>query len=183
MIHPARRFAFIIALCCFALVMVADMAATPAGAQSADGMPAAGHEQVQLTPDSARNALLAYRDLKQRFEGEAPPAGETAAWGAALAASADYRAIVQEHGFEDPDLWYRTMISVVIAHNTQKDGRLEEMRRSMEEIQNNDQIPDSVKEQVLARYAPYIPSDENLAVASELAGDPDYAALMAEVVE
>ncbi len=166
----------------FVSIIAASGAATPSVAQTdASGMPVI--EQVPLTYDSAKNAMLAMRELKAAYGETAPPTSEAQAWASAMAMNAGAQAIVQNHGFDDTAHWHKTLMSFIMANLMDEEGQGGEMAQMIAQLENNDQIPESVKEQMLERFRALMPSEDNLAVARDVAADPECAALIAELKE
>ena len=139
--------------------------------------------QIDLTEKLAENALLAFRDFKRKYKDAAPPDSDAKAYVRAMLASADMQATAKSYGFADTNDWYQTLFSFVMAHSVATEGDYEQMKRSIAGIQNNPDLPDSVKQQLAASLGSFLPPEGNVKIATAMAANPDYAALIAEVKE
>jgi hypothetical protein len=138
-------------------------------------------EQIELTEDAAKNALRAYAQLREDYKDQAPPGSDTQAFAQALIARGAITTALAQYGFSDTDAWYRTLISFIIAHTAGVEGKLAEMRRSLQQLRDTDSIPEDMKEQMIAQLSGLIPSEHNVAVATSVAADPEFAQIIAEI--
>lgn len=139
--------------------------------------------QVELTEEMAENALLAFRDFKRKYKDAAPPDSDAKAYVRAMLASADMQATAKRYGFADTNDWYQTLFSFVMAHSVATEGDYDQLKRSIAGIQNNPDLPDSVKQQLAASLGAFLPPEGNVKLATAMAANPDYAELIAEVKE
>jgi hypothetical protein len=140
-------------------------------------------EQVALSEDSARNSIYAFRDLKVRYGDELPETTDATAWLAEMSRYADLEATVLSYGFDDVAQWHQTLSSFILAYLMGADGKKAEMELAIQQIEASEQMPQTMKDQLVARLSGFIPSDDNVAVAQALAADPEIAALIEEFEE
>ena len=136
--------------------------------------------QVDLTEEMAKNAMLAFRDFKNKYGDAAPPDSDAQAYVRTMLASSDMQATAREYGFADTNDWYQTLFSFVMAHAVATEGNYEQMKKSMAAIRNNPDLPEEVKKQVAASLGGLLPPEGNIKVARSMAANPDYAAMIAE---
>lgn len=136
--------------------------------------------QIDLTEETAANAMFAFRDFKKKYGDAAPPDSDAQAYVRAMLASSDMQATARRYGFADTNDWYQTLFSFVMAHAVATEGNYEQMKKSMAAIRNNPDLPDEVKKQVAASLGGLLPPEGNIKVARSMAANPDYAAMIAE---
>jgi len=169
-----------------AMLATALLAVSPAMAQQAgaSGAPR-GHamntlNQQPLTLQEAKNAIDAllllrekYKDYK--FKGRADgPAGVIEAMKNS-AVRKDIEADLKAHGFDSIDDWINTFVSVGLAVSYVKrnaDGSLE---KKLEEIRNARDMPEPIRQQLIAMLTALVPPKGNEEVARQLLADPAYA--------
>jgi hypothetical protein len=172
-----------------ALVALAAGAASaqnpPAIPPGAMGIPGAAGvttvPQVELTEKSAKGAIDAYLAIKDKYGDEAPEPKTTAEGYAALDG---VNAIVAGQGFSNTGQWHTALTSVAIAYGFVKDGKTgDEIDASLAKIKDNPQIPENLKQQMIAMIAGVRPSQNNLAVVKSLMDDGSYASKLARISE
>lgn len=169
-----------------AMLATAVLAFSPAMAQQAgaSGAPQ-GHamnmlNQQPLTLQEAKNAIDAllllrqkYRDYK--FKGSVDgPAGVIEAMKNS-AVRGDIEADLKRHGFDSIDQWINTFVSVGLAVSYVKrnaDGSLE---KKLEEIRKAKDMPEPIRQQLIAMLTALKPPRSNEEVARQLLADPAYA--------
>jgi hypothetical protein len=151
---------------------------TPAAAQSS-GLPQ--FEQVALTEEDAKNAMYAYRDLKERYGDEVAPMSETEAMLQGLTIRDDVQATVSSYGFADMADWHRTLLSFIMAHMMGVEGRMADIEAAIAQLQDNDQIPEATKQQMMERFSAMLPSEDNVEIARQVGADPECAALIEDL--
>lgn len=175
----ALWFAVRSSLCCAA---VAVALATTAGAQipNVPGIPGErGGEvpqvpQVELTDATARSAIDAYLDIDKKYGNQIP---ELTGRGSSLEAFSTLQgveSIVGGHGFADTSNWHKTLVSVAVAYGFAQEGRSAEVEKSVAKIKGNAEIPDSLKQKMIAMIEGVRPSDNNLTVVRALMKNDDY---------
>ncbi|GEM_PF-5986277 len=165
------------------LTLWAGAPASPALAQSA---PQAGaqqarpqFQQVKLTADGAKSAIDAFLAVREKYGDD--PFGGKKVTADQLKDSETGRGILDilaEHGYDDPDLWSRTIQSVGFAYGAAQDDNLADARKSLAEVENDKSIPDSVKKQMITMLKGIIPSENNMEVLKALQADPKYKTAM-----
>ncbi len=169
-----------------AMLATALLATMPAMAQQtgASGAPR-GHamntlNQQPITLQEAKNAIDALLLLREkygdyRFKGKVDgPAGVIEAMKNS-AVRKDIEADLKTHGFDSIDKWISTFVSVGLAVSYVKrnaDGSLE---RKLEEIRNARDMPEPIRQQLIAMLTALVPPAGNEEIARKLLADPDYA--------
>lgn len=164
-------------LAAFIVVVISALSA-PVHAQVPNMATGAGMgQQVQLSEQSAKNAIDAYLVLKKMFGGD-KMAATTGPGGAlaGLAASKSFLATVRSHGFKDGLDWQRTLTSFIMTHSMVKEGKLAEFDQSIAKMKGNPSVPPHVLE-MMKRMRP---TDNNIKVMRSVAADPAYAAKIEE---
>ncbi len=163
-----------------AFVLATNSPIEPALAQDAENLQII--EQVVLTDESSKNAVLAYRELYERYGGNDADPADTATMLQALSTYEDLQSTVMSYGFSDAREWQATLMSFVMAFTVSEEGNLEELQDSLEEIRESD-LPQATKDQLIARFATFIPSQENIDVAVRVSSDPHIAEIIQEIRE
>jgi len=154
-----------------------------AGMPGMMGMP--GFEQEELTLETAKAALDCFLELKVKYgDDKMPDISPSPAVGApqALQQFAGFQNTVKSYGFTDVGHWHRSMMSLFLAYDFQTEGRREEYEHSITQM-NQSNMPENVKEQMMAMLKNLRPSEHNVAVATELAEDPEYAVKFEKIQE
>lgn len=139
--------------------------------------------QTELTETSAKGAIDAFLAVKEKY-GEDTPALDTSGSAAErYAALQGVEGIVGGHGFSNTGQWHTALVSVALAYGFAKEGKTEELDEAIAEIRANTQVPDNLKQQMIAMIAGVRPSENNLAVVKGLMGDSGYAAKLAEITK
>lgn len=138
-------------------------------------------EQIELTDENAKNALRAYDELRTKYKDQVPAGSDARAFAQALMIRGVVTATLAKHGFSDTSLWYRTLISFILAHNAGVKGNLADMRKSIQQMRDTQGIPEETKQQMIAQMSALIPSEQNVAVAATVAKDPDCARIIADI--
>ncbi len=153
------------------------------GVPGAAGMPdmnAQKIQQVELTEKSAKGAVDAYLELKEKYGDDTPGTNPKKNTAEAFEQLEGVESVVKEHGFNDTSDWHTAMTSVAIAYGFAKDDKRAEMDESMAKIKDNPQIPDGLKQQLMGMMRDLRPSDNNIAVLNQLIADPEYGRKLAE---
>lgn len=129
-------------------------------------------EQVELTEESAQGAVDAYAAIREKYGDKVQP--KTTAEG--YAALDGVNAIVGSHGFSNTADWHKALTSVALAYGFAKDGKSSaDLDASLAKMRDNPQIPDNLKQQMMAMVAGLRPSENNLTVVKGLMADSSYA--------
>jgi len=136
---------------------------------------------VELTDQSAKNAIDAYLTLREKYGDKIPPANQAQALTQGSAALADMNGVITGKGFENAEDWQKAIISVVLAQGFLKDGKGDDMDKKIAELEANPQIPAAYKQQMLGMLKSMRPSKNNLAVVKGLLADPTYGEKIAEI--
>jgi len=164
-------------LAAFATVVI--LAMNPAAHAQAPAMPmgAGAMPQVQLSEQSAKNAIDAYLALKKMFGGDKMAAitGPGSAI-AGVAASRSFQATIRSYGFRNASEWQRILTSFIMTHSLVRDGKIAEFDRNIAAMQNNPNVPKNVLEMMKSMR----PSANNIKVMKAVAADPAYAAKIAQ---
>jgi hypothetical protein len=138
---------------------------------------------VELTDESAKNAIDAYLILREKYGDEIPPANQAQAATEGMAAAADVNSVVTGKGFKDTQDWQKAITSVVLAQGFLKKGDSADMDKKIAELEANPQIPAAYKQQMLGMLKNMRPSENNLKVVKALMADPAYAKKIAEIAK
>ncbi len=165
-----------IALRTFAAASLVVLIATATPAQKPMVVPGSGDvgtiEQVELTEESAKGAVDAYAAIREKYGDKVQP--KTSAEG--YAAIEGVNAIVATHGFSNVDNWHKTLTSVALAYGFAKDGKSSaDLDASLAKMRDNPQVPENLKQQMMAMVAGLRPSENNLTVIKALMADSSYA--------
>jgi hypothetical protein len=136
---------------------------------------------VELTDDSAKNAIDAYLTLREKYGDKIPPANQAQAVTEGMTAAADVNSVVTGKGFKDTADWQKAITSVVLAQGFLKKGDSADMDKKIAEMEANTQIPAAYKEQMLGMLKSMRPSENNMTVVKGLLADPDYAKKIAAI--
>lgn len=132
-------------------------------------------EQVQLTEESAKQAIDAYLALHEEYGAMEAPATDTGAIVQGWTTMEDAKDLLAEYGFTGFGEWQRTIMSFVLARNLLKDGSLEEYDASVEKLTGNENMSPELQQKIAEMMNRYRPSQHNLGVAKAIAADPAYA--------
>ncbi len=138
-------------------------------------------EQVELTEDAAKSALRAYAELKAEFKDQAPAGSDAQTFAQAMIARGTMTTALAKHGFSDVQAWYRTLTSFIIAYSAGVEGKMEDMKKSMQQLRDTPNLPEATKQQMIAQLSALLPSERNLAVAQSVSADPEFAGIIAEI--
>lgn len=136
---------------------------------------------VELTDESAKNAIDAYLTLREKYGDKIPPASEAEAAKEGIAAAADVNSIVTGKGFKDTADWQKAITSVALAQGFAKQGNSADVDKKIAELEANSQIPAAYKQQMLGMLKSMRPSENNMKVVKGLLADPEYAKKIAEI--
>ena len=166
-----------------AATATAQIPGMPPGAMGGAGQPAAQVPQVELTESSAKNAVDAYLAIKEKYGDEvpAPTARKSAANGFTTLQGVE--SIIGNHGFSDTGSWHSALISVVLAYGFNKEGNADDVDKSIAKIKDNADIPENLKQQMIAMIAGVRPSENNLSVVKALMTNEDYATKLVKMSE
>jgi hypothetical protein len=144
---------------------------------------AAGNEipKTELTETSAKGAIDAYLELQKKYGDDLPDPDPKKSTAEAYAELAEVESIVKSQGFSDTGEWHTTLISVAMAYGFAKDDNAQEIDESIAKLKDNPQIPEGLKQQMLATITGLRPSENNLAVVKSLMADGDYGAKLADL--
>lgn len=137
--------------------------------------------QVELTESSARGAIDAYMAIRDKYGDEMPALKKGRTSLDALDTLQGVESIVGGHGFTDTSDWNNTLVSVAMAYGFNKEGRSEEVEKSIAKIKRNAELPDTLKQKMIAMIEGVRPSENNLAVVKALMADQTYAEKLAEI--
>lgn len=173
-----------------ALMSFTLWAGVPASTALAQTAPQAGEpdlpkfEQVELTAGDAKRAIDSFIAVREEhgddpFEGQkvTPEQLKDSETGRQILS------VLEDHGFEDPAIWSRTVQSIGFAYGASLDDNLEEARKSLEEVENDESIPDSMKEQMVTMLKSIMPPEGNMEVIETLKADPDYSEKLASIFD
>ena len=119
------------------------------GAQPpAKGMPLL--QQVQLTDATAKEAIDAYLEIKEKYGEEALPTTEAGAVAKGAEVKSGVTSIVDDAGFKDIGDWTKTVTSIALAYGVIKEGGLAKVDPAIAKIDDNPQIPEQMKAQLKA---------------------------------
>lgn len=134
-------------------------------------------QQVELTDETARNAIDSYLTLKEEFADENMPNFDPNTPAAAYQGMSNYQqmqGVISQYGFSDFQDWYKSVTSVILAQAFLTEGNMSEYEESLAQLQNNPNIPEATKAQLLAMLQGMKPSDNNIAVVQTLMNDAEY---------
>ena len=131
-------------------------------------------ETVELTDRTARSAIDAYVEMKEKYGDEVSPPDSKKHTAEVYAAHDGMVAIVNKHGFETPEQWHKTMVTVALGYGVQKEGKGKEIDESIAKLENNPQIPAAMKQQLLGMMKKVRPSENNEKVVSGLVAEEKY---------
>lgn len=155
----------------------------PPGAAGGAGAASPQVPQTELTEKSAKSAIDAYLAIKEKYGDKAPAVEAKRPTVEGYAALQGVEAIVGGHGFSDTGEWHTTLISVAMAYGFAKEGKGGEIDESIAKLKANPDIPESLKQQMIAMIAGVQPSDNNLTVVKALMGDSGYAAKLVDITK
>lgn len=136
---------------------------------------------VELTDQSAKNAIDAYLVLREKYGDKVPPANQQKALAEGSAAWADINGVITEKGFKSPEEWQKTITGVALAQGFLEGGKADDMDKKIAELKANPQIPAAYKQQMLGVLESVRPSENNLSVVKGLLADPTYGKKIAEI--
>jgi len=136
---------------------------------------------VELTDDSAKNAVDAYLTLREKYGDKVPPADKAQGLQEGTAAMADINAVLSAKGFDSPEDWQKTITSVAMAQGFLKKGDAADMDKKIAELEANEQVPEAYKQQLVGMLKSMRPSENNLKVVKDLMADPTYGEKLAEI--
>lgn len=155
-------------------VAAAQYPGMPSQGMGASGAMGPKVEQTELTTSSAKGAVDAYLELKEKYGDEVPEANPKKSTLDGFATLDGVTSILSEHGFSDLGNWHTTLVSVAMAYGFTKEGGREQMDESMAELKDNPQIPAALKQRLEGMMKGMRPSDNNMQVVQSLLGDPEY---------
>jgi hypothetical protein len=136
---------------------------------------------VELTDQSAKNAIDAYLILREKYGDKVPPANQAQALTHTAASLADLNTVLTGAGFKTIEDWQKAITSVVLAQGFLKNGKGDDMDKKIAELEANTQIPAAYKEQMLGMLKSMRPSENNLTVVKSLLADPTYGKKLTEI--
>lgn len=136
---------------------------------------------VELTDQSAKNAIDAYLILREKYGDKVPPANQAQGLADGTAALADMNRILTEKGFKSAEDWQKAITSVVVAQGFLEGSEGSNMDEKIAELEANPQIPAAYKQQMLGMLKSMRPSENNLTVVEGLLADPTYREKIAEI--
>lgn len=139
--------------------------------------------QTELSETSAKGAIDAYLAIREKYGDDTPKLKADRPATEGYAALQGIEGIVGGHGFSNTDQWHTTLVSVALAYGFAKEGKADDVDKAIAEIKANPQVPENIKQQMVAMIAGVRPSENNLTVVKGLMGDSGYAAKLAEVTK
>ena len=130
--------------------------------------------QTELTDKSAKGALDAYLAIKDKYGDAVPQTNSKMTRLEAFEALEGVNSITSSNGFSDTEDWHKTLISVAMAYGFAKEGKTGDLDKSVAKIRESTQIPEQLKQQMIALIAGARPSENNLAVVKSLMADDVY---------
>jgi hypothetical protein len=161
----------------------AQVPGMPPGAAGGAGAPSPQLQQTELTESSAKGAIDAYLSIKEKYGDDTPAFNAKRPTVEGYAALKGIEGIVGGQGFSDTSEWHTTLVSVVLAYGFAKEGKAGEMDKAIADIKANAQVPETLKQQMIAMIAGVRPSENNLAVVNGLMGDSDYGAKLVDITK
>jgi len=138
-------------------------------------------QQVPLTDETAKSAVDAYLEIREKYgDGETKPGTKAEAAARAAEMQAGVKSIVEKAGFASVPDWNKTMMSVVTAYGAVKGNTMAEVDAGLAEIESRN-MPEPLKAQMRALMESRRPSPGNLEVVTKLADDPVYGPKLAQI--
>jgi hypothetical protein len=170
-----------------ALLMLAPSMFVKTHAQTSEGQSAPEQvqldvptvSQVELTGDAARRAIDTFLEIQEKYGNTAfnDPANPKAFVDSVRAAGV-YDQVVAElagHGFHGVEEWATTFASIGLAASFVREGQdPESVDRQIADLENDETIPQAMKESTIAMLRQMRPTENNVAIAKGLIDDPAY---------
>jgi len=169
-----------------AALLLASSVAVPIVQGQTNGTPAppqmpAPPQQVALTDETAKSAIDAYVEIREKYgDGETTPGTKAEAAAKAVEMQAGVKSIVEKAGFASVPDWNKTMMSVVTAYGAVKGNTMDEVDAGLAEIESRN-MPEALKAQMRALMESRRPTPGNLEVVKKLADDPVYGPKLAAI--
>lgn len=132
-------------------------------------------ETVELTLDSAKRALDAFADVRDKYNDQGIEKYESLKeFVAKTDAGKRLEADIKTHGFSDVTEWNKAVTTVSFAYSAVFDGQETDIRRQIEAIRNDGGLNEAERSQILTYLDSLLPSENNKKVLRELLDDPIY---------
>lgn len=133
-------------------------------------------ETIELTPDIARRAVDAYVLVKDKYkDAEFELYENLQDFVDQTAQGKDFEADIKAAGFANVTEWNVAITTVSFAYTGVIEDQSADIQSQIEEIQNDTELAQDMKDRMIASLKAMIPSENNRKVIQELIGDPAYA--------
>jgi hypothetical protein len=136
-------------------------------------------ETIELTPDIAKRAIDGYALIKDKYKDADLESFETLQ--DFVDQAPDGKAFdtdVKSFGFGSVNEWNIAITSISIAYAAMNDDPTTDIRSQIEEIKNDTELAQDMKDRMIASLNATIPSEGNLKIIRDLVADPAYAEKM-----
>jgi hypothetical protein len=135
--------------------------------------------QVELTPDAARRAIDTFLAVQSKYgESALDDPSDPKAVAQTMKTAGIYDKVtadVTQHGFSGVEDWARTFASVGLAASFVREGQdTGSVDRQIADLENDEEVPQAMKDATIAMLRQMRPSENNIAVAKALIDDPAY---------
>ena len=132
-------------------------------------------ETIELTPDIARRAVDAYVVVKDKYkDAEFELYENLQDFVDQTAQGKDFEADIKAAGFANVGEWNVAITTVSFAYTGVIDDQSADIQSQIEEIQNDAELAQDMKDRMIASLKAMIPSENNRKVIQELIDDPAY---------
>ena len=133
-------------------------------------------ETVELTPGIARRAVDAYMLVKEKYkDAELELYENLQDFVDQTAQGKEFEADIKAAGFATVSEWNVAISTVGFAYTGIIDDQSADIQLQIEEIQNDKELAQDMKDRMIASLKAMIPSENNRKVIQELIDDPAYA--------
>ena len=133
-------------------------------------------ETVELTPGIAKRAVDAYMLVKEKYkDAELELYENLQDFVDQTAQGKEFEADIKAAGFATVSEWNVAISTVGFAYTGIIDDQSADIRLQIEEIQNDKELAQDMKDRMIASLKAMIPSENNRKVIQELIDDPAYA--------
>lgn len=133
-------------------------------------------ETVELTPETARKAMDAYVLVREKYKDAALENYENLqdfveqdSHGKAFDAD------IKSFGFATANDWNVAITTVGFAYSNLKDDQTADLRLQIEEVKNDTQMAQDMRDRMVQALSAMIPSDNNRKIVEDMSKDPVYA--------
>lgn len=133
-------------------------------------------ETIELTPETARQALDAYILVKDKYRDSDLDQFENLQDFVDMSADGKaFEADIKTAGFETVNAWNLAITTLTFAYSNAIDDQSGEILQQIAEIEQDTELAQDMKDRMIASLRAIIPSENNARIVSDMLADPVYA--------